>query len=94
MKSRGVSSCHFRKSREPCVGTSSSIVPRDLLLIWPQTRVGLHTTCIPEEREPIPDQSDRNTNVVDGVDTGDGLQIVPDGPLLGGSYIIDWYVDL
>ena len=31
-------------------------------------------TRVPEEREPIPDQSDRNTDVVEGVDTGDGLQ--------------------
>jgi glucose-6-phosphate 1-dehydrogenase len=31
-------------------------------------------TCVPEEREPIPDQGDRNTNVVEGVDTGYGLQ--------------------
>jgi hypothetical protein len=49
------------------------LVPRDLLLIWPQMRVGLHTTSVSKEREPVPDQGDRNTNVVEGVDTGYGL---------------------
>src|SRR5262249_43997471 len=73
-KSCGVLSCHFCQHREPCATAFSSIVPRDLMLIWPQTRVGPHMTCVPEEREPIPDQGNRNTNVVEGVDTGDGLQ--------------------
>jgi len=60
---------------EPCLSfNSSSIVPRDLLAAWPQMGGGLHTTCVSEKREPVPDQGDRSTNIVEGVDTGYGLQ--------------------
>jgi hypothetical protein len=64
-----------RANDEPCLSfNSSSIVPRDLLAAWPQMGGGLHTTCVSEKREPVPDQGDRSTNIVEGVDTGYGLQ--------------------